>query len=63
MTMIPYPNPGWPSNAGTLFTNKASVIVAGHIVANLLMFLPVEEAKEIMLSWEHDSPVITDAVI
>jgi hypothetical protein len=26
-------------------------------------FIPDEEAKEIMLSWEHDSPVITDSVL
>ena len=60
--MIPNPNPGWSYNTETLFTNRASVIAAGHVGAMLLMFLPDEEAEEIMLSWEPGS-VITDAVI
>ena len=62
MTMIPNPNHGWSYNTETLFTNRASVIAAGHVGAMLLMFLPDEEAEEIMLSWEPGS-VITDAVI
>ncbi len=39
------------------------MIAAGQVGAVLLMFLPDEEAKEIMLSWEPGSPVITDSVI
>jgi hypothetical protein len=46
----------------TLFTNRASVFAAGHVGAMHLMFLPYEEAEEIMLSWEPGS-VITYAVI
>ena len=38
------------------------MIVAGEVGPLLLMFLPDEEAEEIMLSWEPGS-VITDAVI
>jgi hypothetical protein len=29
----------------------------------LIMFIPNEEAEEIMLSWEPGSPAITDAVM
>ncbi len=47
MAMIPNPNHGWSYNTETLFTNRASVIVAGHVGAMLLMFLRNEEAEEI----------------
>ena len=33
MTMIPNPNHGWSYNTETLFTNRASVIAAGHVGA------------------------------
>ncbi len=62
-TMIPNPNPGWAYNTETLFTNRASVIAALEVGARLLMFLPHEEAEEIMLSWEPGSPLITEAVM
>ncbi len=54
--------PEWSLNTETLFTNRASIIAAGEVGVFLLMFIPNEEAKEIMLSWEPGS-VITDAVI
>jgi hypothetical protein len=54
--------PEWSFNTETLFTNRASMIAAGEVGALLLMFIPDEEAEEIMLSWEPGS-VITDAVI
>ena len=38
------------------------MIAAGEVGVFLLMFIPNEEAEEIMLSWEPGS-VITDAVI
>ena len=38
------------------------MIAAGEVGVFLLMFIPNEEAEEIMLSWEAGS-VITDAVI
>jgi hypothetical protein len=60
--MFPNPNHGWFHNTEILFTNRASVIAAGHVGAMILMVLPYEEAEEIMLSWEPGS-VITDAVI
>ncbi len=47
MAMIPNPNHGWSYNTETLFTNRASVIAAGHVGAMLLMFLHNEEAEEI----------------
>jgi hypothetical protein len=60
--MMPNPNPGWPYNSETLFTNRSSVIAAGRVRALLLLFLPYEEEEEIMLFWESESP-ITKAVI
>jgi hypothetical protein len=62
MTMIPNPNHGWSYNIETLFTNRASVIAELEVGANLLMFLPDEEAEEIMLSWEPGSSLIGDVV-
>ncbi len=38
------------------------MIAVGEVGVMLLMFIPHEEAEEIMLSWEPGS-VITDAVI
>ncbi len=57
------PNPGWSYNTEILFTNRASVIVELEVGVKLLMFIPNEDAEEIMLSWELGSPINTDAMI
>ncbi len=60
--MIPNPNPGWCYNTVTLFTSRAAIIAELEVGTVVLMFIPHQDAEEIMQSWEAAS-VITDVVI
>ena len=61
-TMIPNPYPGWCYDTVTLFTSRAAKIAELEVGTVVLMFIPDQDAEEVMQSWEAGS-VITDAFI